>query len=90
MEKVHSLSVVFFWNQFRELGEGCLCSVLELLRPQLIYLFSPLCCAYQRVKVCMIDDTMFVTTFNTLDIVLIEQFPYLPYSIFAKPLSKLG
>ena len=41
-------------------------------------------------SVCMFDDTMFITIFNTLDIVLIEQFPYLPYSIFAKPLSKLG
>jgi len=38
----------------------------------------------------MIDDTVFTTILITLDIVLIEQFLYLPYRIFAKPLSKLG
>jgi len=38
----------------------------------------------------MIDYTVFMTIFIALDIVLIEQFPYLPYSIFAKPLSKHG
>jgi len=38
----------------------------------------------------MFDDTVFITIFIALDIVLIEQIPYLPYSIIAKPLSKLG